>query len=372
MERNVFQDYFTEVEIEKPHDGYYYKVWDAIVVTILGSICGLRNLKQIHQWAENDRVCEFLKENFAIERLPSYYWFTCLLKLVKPESLSGCFTTWVQSLIPKGTGTPTISFDGKTVRSTTKKKSYSSPLHIVSAHLGELGLTLGQRSVDGKSNEIPAVQALLAELDISGCMIVADALNCQKETARTIVKGKGDYLLSVKDNQPSLKQEIEEYVRDSALRKTMEMESTQEKNRERIETRTAYVSTDVSWITDQELWAKLSSCGAIHTQFTTTEGSTSEWHYYISSRPLTAKELLHHARMEWSVETMHWLLDVHFGEDFCRVENQNVQKNLNILRKCASNFIKHFKTATSSNRPMSNIMFDCLLDPALILNVISL
>lgn len=73
MERNVFQDYFTEVEIEKPHDGYYYKVWDAIVVTILGSICGLRNLKQIHQWAENDRVCEFLKENFAIERLPSYY-----------------------------------------------------------------------------------------------------------------------------------------------------------------------------------------------------------------------------------------------------------------------------------------------------------
>ena len=203
-------------------------------------------------------------------------------------------------------------------------------MHIVSAHLGELGLTLGQRSVDGKSNEIPAVQALLAELDISGCMIVADALNCQKETARTIVKGKGDYLLSVKDNQPSLKQEIEEYVRDSALRKTMEMESTQEKNRERIETRTAYVSTDVSWITDQELWAKLSSCGAIHTQFTTTEGSTSEWHYYISSRPLTAKELLHHARMEWSVETMHWLLDVHFGEDFCRVENQNVQKNLNI------------------------------------------
>ena len=69
---------------------------------------------------------------------------------------------------------------------------------------------------------------------------------------------------------------------------------------------------------------------------------------------------------------MHWLLDVHFGEDFCRVENQNVQKNLNILRKRASNFIKHFKTATSSNRPMSNIMFDCLLDPALILNVISL
>lgn len=371
MEGNTFQDYFTGVEIERPHDGYYYNVREAIVVTILGSICGLKSLKQIHQWAGNDRVSEFLKENFTIERFPSYYWFTCLLKIVKPESLSRCFTGWVQSLRPKDTSTPTISLDGKTVRSTTKKKSYSSPLHIISAQLGELGLTLGQRSVDGKSNEIPAVQALLEELDISGCMIVADALNCQKETARTIVKGKGDYLLSVKDNQLSLKQDLEEYVQDPDLQKTMEKETTREKSRERMETRTAYVSTDVSWIPDRTLWVNLSSFGAIHTQFTTAEGETSEWHYYISSRPLTAKELLHHARMEWSVETMHWLLDVHFGEDFCRVEDQNVQKNLNVLRKCALNLIKQFKAATHSNRPVSNIMFDCLLDPDLILNVIS-
>lgn len=372
MERNTLRDYFIEVEVTQPHDGYYYKVWDAIIVTILGSICGLRNLKQIHQWGTSDRVCEFLKENYAIERLPSYYWFTCLLKLVKPESLSKCFTAWVQSLIPKGKDMQTISLDGKTVRSTTKKKSYPSPLHIVSAQLSELGLTLGQRSVDGKTNEIPAVQALLEELDISGCMIVADALNCQKETARIIVKGEADYLLSVKDNQPSLKQALEDYVQDSDLQKTMEQASTQEKSRERLETRTAYVSTDVSWIPDLNSWANMVCFGAINTQFTTGENRTSEWHYYISSRPLTAKEMLHHARMEWSVETMHWLLDVHFGEDFCRVEDQNVQQNLNILRKCAINLIKQFKAATSSKRPVSNIMFDCLLDPFLILNVISL
>lgn len=371
MEKNTLQDYFNEVEIKQSHDGYYYKVWDAIIVTILGSICGLKSLKQIHQWWENDRVSEFLKENFAIERLPSYYWFTCLLKLVKPESLSRCFTAWVQSLIPKDKGRPTISLDGKTVRSTTRKKNYSSPLHIVSAQLGELGLTMGQRSVDGKSNEIPAVQALLQELEISGCMIVADALNCQKETARIIVKGGADYLLSVKDNQPSLKHDLEDYVQDPDLQKTMETETVQEKSRERMETRTAYVSPDVSWIPDRNGWANMACFGAIHTQFTTVETRTSEWHYYISSRPLTAKELLHHARMEWSVETMHWLLDVHFCEDFCRVDNQNVQQNLNILRKCAINLIKQFKVTTSSKRPISNIMFDCLLDPHTILNVTS-
>ena len=371
MENNIFERYFDEVEIEKPHDGYYYEVEDSIKVTILGSICGLKNLKQIHQWAANDKVEEFLREKFDIGRLPCYYWFTCLLKLVKPESLSRCFTTWVQSLRPKDGDTQTLSIDGKTVRSTTKMKSYSSPLHIVSAQLGELGLTFGQRSVDGKSNEIPAVQTLLQELEINGCVIVADALNCQKETARIIVKGGADYLLSVKDNQPSLKKDLEDYVQDSNLQKTMETESTQEKNRDRIETRTAYVSKNISWIPDLKSWTNMTCFGAIHTQFTTAEKKTSEWHYYISSRPLTAKELLHHARTEWTVETMHWLLDVHFGEDFCRVQDLNVQKNLNILRKCAINLIKRFKVATSSQRPISNIMFDCLLDPSNILNVTS-
>ena len=250
-------------------------------------------------------------------------------------------------------------------------KSYSSPLHVVSAQLGELGLTFGQRSVDGKSNEIPAVQALLKELDISGCMIVADALNCQKETARITIEGGGNYLLSVKDNQPTLKSDLEDYVQDLALRKNMDTETTIEKNRERIETRTAYVSEDVSWIPDKGSWENLSCFGAVHTQFVTFEKKTDEWHYYISSCPLTAKELLHHARTEWTVEAMHWLLDTHFSEDYCRVEDMTVQRNLNILRKCAINLIKQFKQKSSSKRPISNIMFDCLLDCSMLLTVTS-
>ena len=364
------QDYFEEVDIEEAHDGYYYSVGDVITVTILGSICGLKSVKQIHTWAGNDRIREFLKEKFNIERLPCYYWFLCLMKLVKPDSLSKCFTAWVQSLMPEKTGS-TIALDGKTVRSTTKMKNYSSPLHIVSAQLGELGLTFGQRSVDGKSNEIPAVQALLRELDINGCIIVADALNCQKETAQATIESGGDYLLSVKDNQSTLKQDIEDYVQDSDLRKTMDTKVSKEMNRGRIETRTAYVTQDIDWLESKNNWAKLASIGAIHTQFETSDGKTSEWHYYISSRALTADRLLHHARAEWSVETMHWLLDVHFGEDFCRIQNSNIQKNLNILRKCALNLVKLYKQSHSSKRALSNIMFDCLLDPFRILNVIS-
>jgi predicted transposase YbfD/YdcC len=176
---------------------------------------------------------------------------------------------------------------------------YDSPLHIISAHLAELGITIGQRTVAGKSNEIPAMRELIGLLTIEGCMVVADALNCQKETA------------------------------------------------------------------------KAACIGAINTQFTSKKGESDEWHYYISSRRLTAEELLRHARLEWSVETMHWLLDVHFGEDFCRVEDRNVQQNMNSVRKIALNTIKGYKNRTASKRPISRLMFDCLLESENILSFLT-
>jgi predicted transposase YbfD/YdcC len=186
------------------------------------------------------------------------------------------------------------------------------------------------------------------------------------------VEGKADYLLSVKGNQETLEKDIEDYVQDTSLRKAMDTSEILEKNRERIERRTAFLTYDVDWLFGKEKWAGLSCIGAIHTQFTTKKGTTDEWHYYISSRKLTADELLKHARLEWSVETMHWLLDVHFGEDFCRVEDENVQQILNIVRKIALNSVKNFKEKTKSKRPVSKIMLDCLLEEKFILEVLDM
>jgi len=98
MKKNGITEYFEEVELTKKYDGYYYSVSEAITIVILGSICGLKNAKQIHQWAENDRTREFLKENFSIKRIPSYYWLLCLLKLIKPDSLNRCFMNWAYKL----------------------------------------------------------------------------------------------------------------------------------------------------------------------------------------------------------------------------------------------------------------------------------
>ena len=180
-------EYFEEVETTKEYDGYFCSIAEAISIVVLGSICGLRNRSQIHQWAESEKVSEFLREEFGINHIPCYYWLLVLLKMVKPESLNKCLMKWDTSILPEERQGLTISMDGKTIRSTGQMESYDSPLHIINAQLCELGITFASKSVEGKSDEIPAVQQLIGELDIAGCIVVADALNCQRETAKVII-----------------------------------------------------------------------------------------------------------------------------------------------------------------------------------------
>ena len=367
---NGITEYFEDVELYEEYDGYFCSVADVITIAILGSICGLRNVHQIHQWATNDRVSKFLKEEFGISHVPCYYWILSLLKIVDPESLNRCFADWVYSFMPENARNMTISLDGKTVCSTLKMDRIESPLHIISAQVCELGLTLAQRCTDDKSNEIPAVQELLKELKIKGQIVVADALNCQKETAEIIIKQKANYLLCVKDNHPNLKKDIEDYVQDSSLRNSMQTFTRTEKGHGRIEVRTAFITTDIDWLEQKKEWKNLKCIGAIHSEITTKKGTSSEWHYYLSSFELSAEQLLHHARMEWSVESMHWLLDVHFEEDQCRIESKDVQRSLNMFRKAAINLIKNFKNHNNSKTAISNIMFECLMDPLMISRVI--
>ena len=355
-------EYFTDVETYKEHHGYFCSVREALAVVILGTVCGLRNVSQISQWAENERVQDFFARHFGIKRIPCYYWLLCLLKLIQPKSLNQCLMKWAQSLVPAGKGPMTIAFDGKTIRSTGKMDAYKNPLHIISACLAELGITLASQKVDDTSNEIPAVRELVGMLDVEGCILVADAMHCQKDTAACIRKAKAEYLLNVKDNHSTLKKDIEEYVQDTDLRKSMDTFRTVEKNGGRIEIRSGYVTHDIDWLYEKDEWANLSSIGAINREFEYKGKTSNEWHYYISSRKLTAEELLRHARLEWAVESMHWLLDVHFREDYCRIEEETVQQVLNSVRKIALNCVKSYKLKTKSKLPLSKIMFGCLLN----------
>ncbi len=360
------------MESLKEYKGYFFSVTEAVIILILGSFCGLTNMKLIHQWAVDERTREFLTKHFGITDIPCYSWFTQILSFVDPVKFNERFTSWVLCFLSGSLEGKTISLDGKAIRSTGNMKKYGKPLHIVSAQIGELGITLGQKPTDDKSNEIPAMRELIEMLNINGCIIVADALHCQKETASVIVENGGDYLLSVKDNQQILKAEIADFVQDKTLCKTMDKKTKTEKNGSRTEKRTAYVAADITWLHGREEWKNLACIGAIHTQFTTDKGTSDEWHYYISSRKLTAVELLHHARMEWTVESMHWLLDVHFREDYCRVQDKYVQEVLNIVRKIVLNHLRMYKESQKVKKPFTGLMLDCMLNPGNIVKILKL
>ena len=365
-----------ELETRETYDGYFCSVKDAVVIVILGSLSGLKNVKQIHEWATTEHIRTFLEKEFCIKRIPCYWWLLSLIALVTPASLNLCMKNWVSRIAPglsekiesdeesKKEIQLTVAIDGKEIRSTEKMDKYDNPLHIVSAQIGELGLTLAQEAVDGKSNEIPTVQKLIKSLELKGCIIVADALNCQIDTAQAALDKQADYLLSVKDNQLSLKEDIEDYITDEKLRSKMDTFTTKDYGHGRIENRTAYTTCNIGWQPGGREWPGLKCIGAIHSHFETKKGSSDEWHYYISSKKLTAKELIHHARKEWSIETMHWLLDVHFMEDGCRIQSRNAKQNMNMLRKFALNIVRIHKTATSSKAALNGIMFQCLMNPS--------
>jgi hypothetical protein len=125
-----FTAYFTEVETTKEHKGYFCSVADAITIVALGSFCGLRNVSQIHQWASSERVSAFLGEHFGVSNIPCYYWLLCLLKIIRPESLNRCFTSWVEAMVGSSPRPYTIAVDGKTVRSTGKMTSQIGRAHV--------------------------------------------------------------------------------------------------------------------------------------------------------------------------------------------------------------------------------------------------
>ena len=180
-----------------------------------------------------------------------------------------------------------------------------------------------------------------------------------KKSAKAVVKAGGDYLFSVKDNRPTLKDDIEFFFQNE---KGVEKFIQTEKNGGRIEKRTAFVCREIDWLQGIEDWLNLSCIGAIHTEFEKNGKKSSEWHYYISSASLTAENLLKHARLEWGVEAMHWLLDIHFNEDRTRVWDMNVQKTLNLTRKIALNLAREYRAQVCPKTPISGVLKKNLFD----------
>ncbi len=347
-----------EAEEGSKHQGYWYCISDALIIMVCGMLCSLQTIDDIFEWSKAAPTRSFLKEWFGIEMFPCRAQFYNILACADSEKFSRAFMRWMKGLLQGGVAGKTVAIDGKSICSTDKLTKDGSVLHIASAIVSEYGMVIGSRECGTKTGEIMAFRELIEMLDVAGAVVVADALHCTKKSAKAVVEAGAEYLFSVKDNNPSLKEDIELYFREEKAPFFVKTE----KNGGRIEKRTGYITYDIDWLDRREDWESLTCIGAIHTEFVKGGKKSSEWHYYISSTALTAEELLKHARLEWRVEAMHWLLDVHFREDKTRVWNMNVQKTLNIMRKIALNLAKDFKAKTQSRQAISGVLKRNLFD----------
>ena len=349
------------------HQGYYYRLSSIIKILIMRLMCRMTTLSDIHAWAISKRVREMLEETFGITKIPCYSHLTNLVGMIDAEELNKIFMEFFAKLVGVVTG-KTIAIDGKTICSTANMGHFKNPLHIASAFVVENGITIGQLAADAKSNEIPAVRELIRLLDVEGATIVMDALNCQVATVNEILSAGADYVLSVKKNQRNLFDDIAEMMefKQSDLcelkNSPLEKASQIEKGHGRIESRTALITHEIDWLNSRHKFKGIQAIGAIVTQ--------NEVRYYISSRKLTAKELLDITRSQWSVEAMHWQLDVIFGEDITTLHDANTQLVLNILRKAVLNMLKTYQTKHEPKSSITGITRKCLHDTDVLLDIL--
>ena len=355
------QKEMQEVEELSEHNGYWYSVNHALIILVTGALCGIETIKYIHQWAESEPTQQFLREVFGINKIMSRAQFYNILGVVKADEFKRSFIRWMQKVLSSivtdsmdagcVVAGKTIAIDGKAVNSTGKLTEDGSVLNIVSAYVAEMKMTIGSQECMSKQGERTALRELLEMLELFGSIVVADALHCNKPTIEAILKAEADYLLVVKNNSSALKKSIEECLKEDNVPSF----TTKELNGGRIETRTAFATSALGQLANSKNWPNIVTVGAIHRQFENIKhgGKSDEWHFYISSASLSPEQLLHHARMEWGVESMHWLLDVHFQEDKTAVRDINLQKILNIVRKISLNLVRLYKNA--KHKPSSSL-----------------
>jgi predicted transposase YbfD/YdcC len=231
--------------------------------------------------------------------IPSHDTFSRVFRLLDPAAFEVCFGRYVAALAERVQGV--IAVDGKTARRSFDRQSGQGPLHLISAFACDTRLALGQRKVDGKSNEITALPELLALLTLDGCIVTADAMHCQRATAEAIVARGGDYVLAVKGNQKTLLEDTR-LLLDGLESVPDDTAQTVDGDHGRIETRRAAVLHDVAWLAEQHGFPGLAAVGKVEATREIDGKTTTASRYYILSKPLSAARFLDVARTHWHVE----------------------------------------------------------------------
>lgn len=320
-----------------------HKLADILVIALLAMINGADGWEEIE--AFGDVRLQWLRGFLELPGgIPCADTFRRVFEAIDPDEFGRCLAEITEDLTASVEG-KVVAIDGKTLRGSADRRNGRSPLHVVSAWIAEESLTLGQVVTDEKSNEISAIPALIKTLAIEGATVTIDAMGCQKKIAAAIVERGADYALALKDNHPTLRQEVEAAFAYPAASgaKAAEIDTCRVENKGhgRHEMRRVTVMKNVGCITEADDWKGLRSIVMVERERTVGDRTSRETAYYLSSLALSAAVMEKRIRAHWSVEnSLHWSLDVVFREDSSRVRSRTGAANLTQVRKLALSLLK--------------------------------
>ena len=317
-----------------------HNMLEVVIMTICAVIAECEAWYQIEEYCEEKE--EWFRSKLGLELkngIPSHDTFERIFAKINPEEFEKCFSSWIRE-VNSLTEKETVSIDGKTI--CASREDNKKAIHMVSAWANKSKMVLGQVRTEEKSNEITAIPNLLELLDIKGCIVTIDAMGCQKEIAKKITEKEADYILCLKGNQSSLHKDIKLYFDDVLSDKRVEIESskTHEKGHGRIEKRTYYLETDIDWLSAKSEWRNFNAIGAVCSHVEEKGQVRIETRYFITSLT-NVKDFAKSTREHWGIEnSLHWVLDVAFNEDNCRIRKDNSGENFAIVRHIALNLLK--------------------------------
>jgi predicted transposase YbfD/YdcC len=338
-----------------------HRLLDIIVIALCGVIGDCETWQDIELFAQK-RSAWFRRFLGLPRGIPSHDTLERVFDRLNPQVFAACLCSWLQA-VSEALGTSHIAIDGKTLRRSFDCSSGLGPLHVVSAWATKQSLALGQVAVESHSNEITAIPRLLEVLDLRGALVTLDAMGCQKAIAQKIVAAGGDYLMTVKNNQERLYDDIEATVH-KALEGDLpaalvEEHTTVESGHGRQEERTYVVVHDLSGIRDQAQWPKLTVVGMCFSERTLNDNTSIEARYFIGSRARGARYYGRMLRSHWRIEnSLHWQLDVTCSEDDSRIRRRNGAQNFAALRRVAISLLKQNPSKLSLRRKRKSAAFD--------------
>lgn len=366
-------EHFSDIKDPRVERTKKHQLIDILSIAILAVIAGAQGWEDIENYGISKQT--WLKEFLALPHgIPSDDTFRRVFEFIDPTALNRCFLKWVETLAAK-MGGEIIPIDGKTIRGSYDRVQGKSALHVISAWASEQSLVLAQMKVENKSNEIMAIPALLELLDVAGSIITIDAMGTQTEIAKQIISKKGDYVLALKANHPTLYSQVTEWfetaLADNFLGIDVSYNKRLEKGHHRREIREVWTVpvAAIPQLYQPKLWVGLQSLAMVIRVRHLWNKTTRETQFYLTSLNSDAQLIGRAIRKHWGIENgVHWTLDCTFAEDACRIRSFHSPENFALLRRIALNALNREQTY---KRSLSQKMKRTAMDNNYMIQVLS-